>query len=70
MAATRAEGRSCQEKTGYHYAVSLAELQRLGRKRVTVEERVVVLFHVKGKVYALDHFCYRKLACNQQTFKL
>ena len=39
---------------------SLAELQKLGRKRVTVNERVVVLFHVKGEVYALDHFCYRE----------
>ena len=45
---------------GYQFACSLKELERLGRKRVTVEERVVVVFHVKGQIYALDHFCYRK----------
>jgi nitrite reductase/ring-hydroxylating ferredoxin subunit len=45
---------------GYQFVCSLKELERLGRKRVTVEERVVVLFHVKGQVYAMDHFCYRK----------
>ena len=44
----------------YQFACSLKELERLGRKRITVEERVVVLFHVKGQVYAIDHFCYRK----------
>ena len=46
---------------GYQFACSLKELERLGRKRVTVEERVVVVFHVKGQIYAMDHFCYRKL---------
>ena len=55
------EGGGSEEGKGYHFACSLTELQQLGRKRVTVEERVVVLFHVKGQVYALDHFCYRKL---------
>ena len=55
------EGGDSEEGKGYHFACSLAELQQLGRKRVTVEERVVVVFHVKGQVYALDHFCYRKL---------
>ena len=54
------EGGGSGGDKGYHFACSLAELQRLGRKRVTVEERVVVLFHVKGQLYALDHFCYRK----------
>lgn len=44
----------------YSLVCSLTELQGLGRKRVTLNERVVVLFHVKEKVYALDHFCYRE----------
>lgn len=44
----------------YSQVCSFSELQRLGRKRVTLNDRVVVLFHVKGEVYALDHFCYRK----------
>lgn len=43
---------------GYSQVCSLSELQRLGKKRIVLNERVVVLFHVKGKVYALDHFCY------------
>ena len=47
---------------GYHFACSLKELEQAGRKRISLEERVVVLFHVKGEVYALDHFCYRKSA--------
>lgn len=46
---------------GYQDVCSLSELQKLGRKRVILSERVVVLFYVKGKVYALDHFCYRML---------
>ena len=46
---------------GYQFACSLKELEQLGRKRVTVEERVVVVFHIKGQIYAMDHFCYRKL---------
>lgn len=50
---------------GYQFACSLKELERLGRKRITVEERVVVVFHVKGQIYALDHFCYRKLQSNE-----
>ena len=50
-----------EEGQGYQFACSLKELEQLGRKRITVEERVVVVFHVKGQVYALDHFCYRKL---------
>ena len=54
------EGRGREEGQGYQVACSLAELQRLGRKRVTVDDRVVVLFHVKGQLYALDHFCYRE----------
>lgn len=43
----------------YTAVCSLRELQQLGKKRITLNERVVVLFHVKGEVYALDHFCYR-----------
>lgn len=46
--------------SGYSLVCSLSELQRLGRKRIILNERAVVLFHVKGQVYALDHFCYRK----------
>ena len=47
---------------GDYKVVCLAsELRRLGRKRVELDERVVVLFYVKGKIYALDHFCYRML---------
>ena len=49
------------ESVGYNFACSLKELEQLGRKRVTVEERVVVVFHIKGQIYAIDHFCYRKL---------
>ena len=56
-----AEGGGTEREKGYyHFACSLTELQQLGRKRVSVEERVVVLFHVNGQIYALDHFCYRK----------
>lgn len=43
----------------YEVVCSLSELQRLGRKRVALDERVVVLFYVEGNIYALDHFCYR-----------
>ena len=63
MAAVRAAeggGSGGEGEPGYHYAISLSELQRLGRKRITVEERVMELFHVKGRVYAMDHFCYRE----------
>ena len=45
---------------GYRLICSLVDLQKLKKKRVTIDERVVVLFYVKGKVYAIDHFCYRK----------
>ncbi len=48
------------EPEGYSEVASLSELQRTERKRVTVEERVIVLFHVGGTVYAMDHFCYRE----------
>jgi len=46
---------------GYKLICSLLELQKLKKKRVTVDDRVVVLFYVKGNVYAIDHFCYRTL---------
>ena len=49
-----------REDDAYHVVASLRELQATGRKRVMVEGRAVVLFHVSGSVYALDHFCYRK----------
>ena len=48
---------------GYQRVASLEELQRAGRKRVRVggeEGRAVVVFHVEGKLYALDYFCYRE----------
>lgn len=38
----------------------LSELKRTGRKRVTLNDRVIALFYVGGSVYAMDHFCYRK----------
>ena len=57
--ATEGRGRE-EEGQGYSVACSLAELQSVGRKRVTVEGRVIVVFHVKGQLHALDHFCYRK----------
>ena len=55
------EGGGDNEAEGYRLVCSLDELKRLGRKRVTVDERVVVLFLVEGNVYALDYFCYRML---------
>ena len=45
---------------GYVEVMKLDELASSGRSRVTVQDRVLVLFHVEGRVYALDHFCYRK----------
>ena len=45
---------------GYVPVAPLKELRDAGRKRVTINERVVILFYVNGEVYALDHFCYRK----------
>ena len=44
----------------YSEVCSVSELEHLGRKKVILNERVVVIFYVDGKVYALDHFCYRK----------
>ena len=44
----------------FHLVASLSELKKNGRKRVAVGERVVVVFHVAGQLYALDHFCYRE----------
>ena len=54
--ADMAEGGGC----GYERVCGLAELQAGGRKRVTLNGRIVVIFHVNGQVYALDHFCYRE----------
>ena len=45
---------------GYEEICSLEALRVAGRKRVTLNGRVVVLFYVSGQVYALDHFCYRE----------
>lgn len=53
--------REVDDFSGYTAVCSLRELQSLGRKRVTLNDRVVVLFNVKGEeVHALDHFCYRR----------
>ena len=51
---------------GYVEVIKLNELASSGRARVTVQDRVLALFHVKGRVYALDHFCYRKAGTRQQ----
>ena len=60
MFADMAEGGDGVEE-GYERVCGLSELQAAGRKRVTVHGgRIVVLFHVSGQVYALDHFCYRE----------
>ena len=45
---------------GFHLVSSLSELKKSGRKRVAVGDRVVVVFHVAGQLYALDYFCYRE----------
>lgn len=62
--AEMAEVRSVPVGAGEDYEVgcSFEELRDAGRKRVSINERVVVLFYVKGEVYALDHFCYREHA--------
>ena len=46
---------------GYSPVGTLEELQTSGRKRVSLNERVVVIFYASGELYALDHFCYREL---------
>ena len=51
-----------KELEGYKPVCSLVELQKIGKKKVTLDGRVIALFYVKGKVYALDHFCYRTFA--------
>ena len=66
MFADMAEGGDAGEG-GYERACSLSELQAAGRKRVTVQGRIVALFHVSGQVYALDHFCYREYKPWEQT---
>lgn len=55
------------EDDAFHAVASLHELQAAGRKRVMVEGRVVVLFYVSGRVYALDHFCYHKTSGSVAT---
>ena len=66
MFADMAEGGDAGEG-GYERACSLSELQAAGRKRVTVQGRIVALFHVSSQVYALDHFCYREYKPWEQT---
>ena len=46
---------------GFETVCSLEALKAAGRKRVSLNGRIVVLFYVSGEVYALDHFCYREL---------
>ena len=55
-----AEGGGGEKDGEYERVCGLAELRAAGRKRVTVRGRIVVLFHVSDRVYALDHFCYRR----------
>lgn len=45
---------------GYHEVAKLSDLRSSVRMRVSVEERVIALFYSEGRVYAMDHFCYRK----------
>ena len=45
---------------GYSPVGSMRELQASGKRRVTVNERTLVIVYARGEVYALDHFCYRK----------
>ena len=40
--------------------ISLEELVEKQKTIVTIEERIIALFYVKGNVFALDHFCYRE----------
>ena len=50
------------EEQCFQQVCSLGELQELRKKRVMVGGRAVVLFHLKDtEIYALDHFCYRRL---------
>lgn len=55
-----AEAKNVAVGVGYEVACSFGELRDAGRKRVLINGRVVVLFHVRGEVHALDHFCYRE----------
>lgn len=58
--AEMAEVKSVAVGVGYEVVCSFEELRDAGRKRVSINGRVVVLFYVRGEVYALDHFCYRE----------
>ena len=53
---------SCVKDSDYVRAASVQELKARKQMRVRVEDRVVALFYVKGKIYAVDHFCYRERA--------
>jgi len=59
---------------GFHLVSSLSELKKSGRKRLAVGDRMVVVFHVAGQLYALDYFCYRErkslVACLQTLWDL
>lgn len=46
----------------FHPVAKLSELKRAGRKRISLNDRIIALFYVGGSVYAMDHFCYRKSA--------
>ena len=48
---------------GYVRVASLSDLSKQQKICVKVQDRNVALFLVKGSVYALDLFCYRKLLC-------
>ena len=45
---------------GFVRVASLSDLSKKQKICVKVEDRNIALFFVKGSVYALDLFCYRK----------
>lgn len=45
---------------GYVRVAKLQELRVKKRLRLKVNDRVIALFYHKGKLHALDHFCYRE----------
>ena len=64
-----AASRDSSALEGYHEVAKLSELKSSIRKRVTVEERVIALFYNGERVYALDHFCYRKIGAKGSAMR-
>lgn len=52
----------------YRFAGKLSELKSSTKLRVTVSDRVLALFYANGRVYALDHFCYREWPYKSNLF--